>query len=94
MTVRERPRRSILPATRLAAVWPAARGKAPTRAKPVSLAPELAVDLLPPLSPAARDRLVDVLADVALGALDLSPSTPIGDNRNGPKPKCPRRKRG
>jgi hypothetical protein len=53
-----------------AAVWPAARGKTPTRATPVSLAPELAVDLLPPLSPDVRTALVEALADVALGELD------------------------
>jgi hypothetical protein len=59
-----------MPATRLAAVWPAARGKAPTRATPVPLAPELAVDLLPPLSPDVRTALGEALADVALGELD------------------------
>jgi hypothetical protein len=65
-----------MPATRLAAVWPAARGKAPTRATPVPLVTGLAADLLPPLSPDVRAALVEALADAALAELDAVNTDP------------------
>ena len=55
---------------------PTAKGQAPTRATPAPIPPDVAADLLPALTPAARMRLVDALADLALahlGALNTGP---------------------
>jgi hypothetical protein len=49
---------------------PTAKGQAPTLATPVRMPPDVAADLLPPLSADIRAALVDALADVALAELD------------------------
>ena len=47
----------------------AVRGQAPTRATPATHSDDVR-DLLPPLDPAVRARLVEALADLGLAALD------------------------
>lgn len=48
---------------------PSVKGAAPTVAARGPLDPEL-VELLPPLDPAVRARVVDALADIALAEVD------------------------
>jgi len=50
-------------------VLPRAKGQAPTTIARGPLADDLR-DLLPPLDPAVRARLVEALADLGLAALD------------------------
>ena len=53
----------------------APKGQAPTTIARGPLTDDLR-DLLPPLTPAARERLVDALADVALAQLDAVNTDP------------------
>ncbi len=56
---------------------PSAKGTAPTVAARGPLDPEL-VDLLPPLDPAVRARIVDALAEIALAELEGGSTTDVG----------------
>jgi len=80
-TAKADPRQSKSPAVKKrvevvpAPILAAPKGQAPTVAERGPLADDL-ITLLPPLDPAARQRLVDALADVALAQLDDAGSTP------------------